>query len=67
MYITLNGTNHQCSEPQMNIEHLLQSLSIPLETTVVECNGEIIPATAWATSLLQENDCLEVVRFVGGG
>lgn len=33
----------------------------------VECNGDIVPKAAYAATVLQDHDVLEVVRFVGGG
>ena len=33
----------------------------------VEKNGEIVPKTQYDTTILQDDDTLEVVSFVGGG
>ncbi|HEU5248769.1 MAG TPA: sulfur carrier protein ThiS, partial [Thermoanaerobaculia bacterium] len=33
----------------------------------VERNREIVPKAAYDSALLEENDALEVVEFVGGG
>lgn len=33
----------------------------------VEMNGEIIPKSLFAETVVHDGDCLEVVSFVGGG
>lgn len=50
------------------------TLSAYLETTdydskriAVEKNGEIVPKALYGQTVLQENDTVEIVSFVGGG
>jgi sulfur carrier protein len=38
-----------------------------LATIAVERNGEIVPKAIYKEVLLENEDCLEIVRFVGGG
>jgi len=33
----------------------------------VERNGEIVPKAMYGETVLEDGDCLEIVRFVGGG
>ena len=33
----------------------------------VERNGEIVPRSRYGETVLQDGDCIEIVRFVGGG
>ena len=33
----------------------------------VERNGDIVPSTEFGSVILKDDDCLEIVRFVGGG
>ena len=33
----------------------------------VERNGEIVPKSRYAETILAEGDCVEIVNFVGGG
>lgn len=33
----------------------------------VERNGEIVPKSKYAETLLADGDCVEIVNFVGGG
>ena len=33
----------------------------------VERNGEIVPKSKYGETVLEDDDCVEIVRFVGGG
>lgn len=33
----------------------------------VELNGEIVPKSKYASTVLKDGDAVEIVRFVGGG
>jgi thiamine biosynthesis protein ThiS len=46
---------------------LLVSLDLDPEVVVVERNLDIVPGSAFAATVLQENDKLEIMSFVGGG
>lgn len=37
------------------------------EVVIIEYNGNIVRKEDWQTIVLQQEDCLEVVSFVGGG
>lgn len=62
----LNGVQIPLMEPLLLVEFLEQQ---GYENTriAVEKNGEIIPKSAYADTLIQDGDVLEVVSFVGGG
>ncbi len=46
---------------------LLGALGVSTPRVAVERNREIVPKSAYAATVLEENDALEVVEFVGGG
>ena len=46
---------------------LLQTRGHDPKTVVVERNGNIVPADAFAATQLHGGDVLEIVQFVGGG
>ncbi|PKM59052.1 MAG: thiamine biosynthesis protein ThiS [Firmicutes bacterium HGW-Firmicutes-4] len=53
-----------------NSQSLLQFLEVNLfdvTTLAVARNGEIVPKATYDVVMLDEEDTLEVVRFVGGG
>ena len=63
----------QCGQPEhrlWKIENLLEYLKdagYQLEKIVVERNLEIIPRDQLENVVIQENDSIEVLSFVGGG
>jgi sulfur carrier protein len=64
--IRVNGEN-QTNYEQKSIQELLTALHYDTNRIAVEKNGEIIPKSQYATTILNENDVLEIVTFVGGG
>ena len=50
-----------------SISALLGALGVSTPRVAVERNREIVPKAAYESTLLEENDELEVVEFVGGG
>ena len=53
-----------------NCQNLLQFLEVnqfDVATLAVARNGEIVPKATYDVVMLDEEDVLEVVRFVGGG
>jgi sulfur carrier protein len=54
-------------EGQTSISDLLLKLDVKSPRVAVECNLEIVPKVDYGTTILKENDNLEIVAFVGGG
>ena len=66
MQIQLNGSPKTIPDP-MTVAALLLELSVPAASVVVELNKTIIQPDGYATASLQDNDQVELIRFVGGG
>lgn len=66
MQVVLNG-NEEILENTMNLSEFLSFKGLNPETIIVELNGKIIKKTEWNQTILQDKDCLEVLKFVGGG
>lgn len=66
MNIQVNGEPKQVSIG-CSITDLLLLLEITGRRVAVELNKEIVPKSLHATTILQENDCVEVVHAIGGG
>ena len=66
MLITVNGEKSE-HQNGLSISSLLESLDINKEHIAVELNKDIVPRTQFSEKQLKENDCLEIVTFVGGG
>ncbi|MBB6447739.1 sulfur carrier protein ThiS [Bacillus benzoevorans] len=62
----INGSLVELKEAQTLYDYLI-SQSYDLAVIAVERNGEIVPKAAYKEVLLQDEDTMEIVRFVGGG
>jgi sulfur carrier protein len=66
MIIKINGKNEETGA-NCTIQAFLEDRGLSCERVVVEHNSRIIPRDELGTVLLNENDSLEIVCFVGGG
>ena len=66
MKLNVNGEPHTHSGDG-SVESLLKEIGANTAHTALMINGEVIPATAWASASLTENDEIEMLVFVGGG
>lgn len=54
-------------EKDQTLYEYLTLKNFDLTKIAVERNGEIVPKTEYETVQLQDQDTLEIVKFVGGG
>lgn len=54
-------------ESGATLSRLLDTLGLTGRKVAVERNGEIVPRSRYAITMLADGDRLEVVQFVGGG
>ncbi|MDE0830740.1 MAG: sulfur carrier protein ThiS [Vicinamibacterales bacterium] len=66
MRITLNGDPYELAEPS-TIADLLATLDIDPRGVAVEHNLNIVKRDGFASTVVQSNDQVEIVNFVGGG
>jgi sulfur carrier protein len=64
--VTVNGKNEQV-EDHTSLDHYISGKNLDPKTVVVELNMDIIPQDKLSETILQDNDTLEILRFVGGG
>ena len=64
--VLVNGEAHRF-ERALDISALLERLELAGRRLAVERNGEIVPRSAHARTLLADGDRLEIVVAVGGG
>ena len=64
--VTVNGKAHRFDQP-VEVTALLSTLNLVGKKVAVERNGEIVPRSAHASTLLADGDQLEIVVAVGGG
>jgi len=64
--LTINGRREEVGQVT-TLPELLAGRNLPEQQVVIELNGEIVPRERWAAVVLQPEDALEILRFVGGG
>ena len=66
MQLVINGEITKVPA-ELNLSALVEHLQLQGDRVAVELNRQIIRRDFWASTLLHENDRLEIVHFVGGG
>ena len=66
MAIIMNGKIFNINCP-VTIKDLLNSKGINIDRVAVEVNYQIILKQEWDSYLVNDNDQIEVLQFVGGG
>jgi sulfur carrier protein len=64
--VTVNGAAQRFEAP-LDVAALLERLAMAGKKVAVERNGEIVPKSAHARTLITDGDQLEIVVAVGGG
>ena len=66
MRITLNGESREISGP-LTVSELLARLDIDSRRVAVEHNLVVLKRAAFAGTIVNDGDRVEIVNFVGGG
>ena len=64
--IQLNGQSYDLSG-EMNLNQLLKNLKIQKNKVAIEVNGEIVEKNKFSSLILNKDDKVEIVHFIGGG
>ena len=64
--IQLNGSTYEINNGT-NLNELLNKLKIQKNKVAIEVNGEIIEKNKYPKLVLNKNDTVEIVHFIGGG
>jgi sulfur carrier protein len=64
--VVVNGAARRYERP-LAVAELVEKLSLSGKKIAVERNGEIVPKSAHASTLVADGDRLEIVVAVGGG
>jgi len=51
----------------LNLNELLNKLKIQKNKVAIEVNGEIVEKNKYPNLILNEDDKVEIVQFIGGG
>lgn len=64
--ITVNGRKEQYPGP-ITIASYLEGKGFRADRVAVERNGRILKKSLYGDTVLKDEDCMEIVSFVGGG
>lgn len=64
--LRINGEDHEVVE-NTSLQQLVTQLNLTPERIAIELNQKVVRRADWATTLLNEDDRIEIVHFVGGG
>lgn len=66
MRVYVNGEAKEISAP-LSLSELINQLDLPATRIAVELNRNVVRRNDWSATMLQDDDRLEIVHFVGGG
>ena len=64
--IQLNGDPYEINHGT-NLNELLDKLKLQKNKVAIEVNGEIVERNKYQNLILNKNDKVEIVHFIGGG
>ncbi len=64
--VQLNGEVRQTSVG-ISLSALLDQFSLPKQRVAVELNRTVVRKQDWTSIVINEDDVIEVIHFVGGG
>ena len=64
--IQLNGDSYEINNGT-NLNDLLNKLKIQKNKVAIEVNGEIVQKDKYTNLILNKDDKVEIVHFIGGG
>ena len=66
MHVFVNGERQEIAGAS-SLADLIAELELPVARIAIERNREVVRRKDWSVTMLQEDDQIEVVHFVGGG
>lgn len=66
MRVYVNGEVKELSGPT-SLAELITQLDLPAARIAVELNRNVVRRSDWSGTMVEEDDRLEIVHFVGGG
>ena len=64
--LRINGEDREVVD-NLSLKELVKQLDLTPERIAIELNHKVVRRVDWPSTLLKENDQVEVVHFVGGG
>jgi thiamine biosynthesis protein ThiS len=66
MKVFVNGDEKDFSSP-ISLAGLIEELDLPASRIAIELNREVVRRSDWGSTMLTDDDRIEIVHFVGGG
>ena len=66
MHVYVNGELREV-RGTASMAELITELELPVARIAIELNREVVRRTEWDTTMLKEDDRIEIVHFIGGG
>ena len=65
MKVFVNGEPREVNET--TLAGLVTELDLPVARIAIELNREVVRRSEWGSTMLKDEDRIEIVHFVGGG
>ena len=66
MRVFINGESKELSGTP-SLAELITQLELPAARIAIELNRAVVRRSEWSGTILQDDDRIEIVHFVGGG
>ena len=66
MKVFVNGEEKDL-ETVISLAELITQLDLPVARIAIELNREVVRRSDWGSTMLKDEDRIEIVHFVGGG
>ncbi len=66
MRVYINGESRELSG-EVSLAALIEQLDLPAVRIAVELNRDVVRRSDWDSTVLRDEDRVEIVHFVGGG
>jgi len=66
MKVFVNGEARDL-EGEPSLAQLITQLDLPAARIAIELNREVVRRSDWGSTMLKDEDVIEIVHFVGGG
>jgi thiamine biosynthesis protein ThiS len=66
MRVLVNG-DEKDFDTETSLAELVERLDLPALRIAIELNREVVRRSVWGSTMLKDDDRIEIVHFVGGG
>ena len=66
MKVFVNGEPRE-AEQNTSLAELITQLDLPVARIAIELNRDVVRRSDWGSTMLKDEDRIEIVHFVGGG